>query len=178
MIEIYPYTGFYDHFEYLKENDMYEKTYPNSYFKSLFSDKEELNDCDITLVMYKENNILKGIALFENEEKSRNFIYNKKKYTNKQIGVVMVYVKPEYRNQGIAKKLFVALENYLIESEIDEYDYDKIINVLAYGAAMTLWKKLYSKIYVTNQRNKEVIKLGIRFDNLKIYKENNNILYY
>lgn len=177
MLEIFRNTGFLDHLEELKKEEMYEKSYAGSYYKKLMY-SEDLKEKDITLFKLKINNKLIGIATFEKEIHIREFRYNYIKYVNKELGYIMIYIKEEYRKKGYAKELMLAVQKYLETEEIKEEDKDKIINVIAYDLCKKLCRKYFNKIYTITVRDKSSIIEGIRFNGLKTYKEDCYLNYY
>ncbi len=176
MISVY-YQGFYELFDKLKSEELYEKTYKNSYFKYLYSlNKEEIKDKDEnrTVITYEKDNKIIGILLFKHEIFERKFTHRGIKYKNKELGQLMIYVKPEHREQGIAKKLVIELEKFLNEFINEKESETYIVNIMARQAAFTIAKKYMKQIFVSQQSNVEHIKNVLNFYRIKVHKEHDN----
>lgn len=176
MINIH-YQGFYDLFDTLKSEELYEKTYDNSHIKYLYSlNKEEIKseDENRTVITYEKDNKIIAILLFKHEIFERKFTHRGTKYKNKELGQLMLYVKPEYRNQGIAKQLVISLEEFLNKSISGKESETYIINIMARQAAFTIAKKYMKQIFVSQQSNLDHIKNVLDFCKIKVHKEHKN----
>lgn len=177
MITIYPF-GFYELFDILKEEELYEKTYKGSFLKHYYDlGKEHFKDQKISVITFSLNEKIVGILTFNHTVYERKFVFRGEKIFSKQLGSLMVYVKPEYRNKGICKELFLALEPFLEEQISKEESEKYIINIVAQQAALDISLKYIKKIFVMNQSNVDCLKNNMRFKQIKPHICHNNQLF-
>lgn len=123
----------------IEENSLYEDSFKNSRFFSLISILKKQNTLrplspfiantfyieKISVVIAKRNNSIVGISLFEHYLKDKTinakflndkFTLNKKKYNYNVLGFLGMYVKPEFRELGIASKMASFFEKKLASS--------------------------------------------------------------
>lgn len=132
----------------LKINSFYEKTYSDSRFLSIINYKEDepfphfgiqnfknesieiINYTTVIASNHKGKPI--GILIFENyKSPSRTsfFVCNKKKEKYNMNGFVCLYVKPKYREKGIAQ--------HMVQFFNSQYDFDENIIQLISGVQAT-----------------------------------------
>lgn len=177
-------TGFYNNFDLLKENQMFEKKYQYSTFKfDLRKNKEKFKDRDITTLIYFDNNKPIAWIRFDHEEdnnKTFQFNYIKRKFST--LGMFMIYVSPKYRKQGLASKMTKIFENellnYLQNHNINLNQYYLINAVdLAYDLLdRNLQYFIPSHTFGNFNKNKQDLKGHIRFRAAKTIEEKFEIL--
>lgn len=177
-------TGFYDNFDILKEHNMFEKKYKYSTFKfDLQKNKEKFKERVMTTLIAYDNEIPIAWIRFDHEEKNSNqfqYKYIKRKFT--ALGMFIIYVKPEYRQKGLASKMISMFELELLkyyqckQGEIDQY-----IVINGVDLAFDLLEKNLKFFTPSNtfgnfSKNKQDLKGRIQFYSEKIVSESLNSL--
>jgi GNAT superfamily N-acetyltransferase len=165
-------TGFYNNHTALAENELYEKSHKNSIFKSLLKiEKEYFKNEKFSTVIAYDNDIPIGFILFEHYEKldSGKFTYNKVKRHFLTFGSLQMYIKPEYRKQGLASEMSKILEAKLKIYVLKNYD---IIDQFAIINAVDGAYRVLSRVFDTfvpsytgrnNNKNKSDLISALRF---------------
>lgn len=176
-------NGLKKNFNKYKENKLHERG-GGSYFKYLYDrlDKGfEIDENTSTVsVLDKNNNPISVLIFFHSNYIQKSYYQN---YSYGRIGLLGLYVLPEYRNKGIAKKMIKEFEKNIIDLYSNSYDY---IIMDAVENAYPICLKSFEWFIPCRKRNSEKeallsIQNGILKGQrtLKYYKyqKNNSLLY-
>ena len=151
-------NGLKNNFEELYLNKMYQQNHSGSKFKYLYEESfkdTKLRDKWISsIIAYNIDNIPIGVLFFiHNEVKDfRKYEIQDGQYIFRIIGKIGIFVKPEYRNKGLAKKLLREFENNFIDLYYKDADY---IVVSALEDAYEVSFKSFKWIIPNNRPNSE-----------------------
>jgi GNAT superfamily N-acetyltransferase len=172
-------TGFYDNFDLLKAHNMYEKKYQYSTFKfDLKKDKEKFKERDMTTLIAFDGDTPIAYIRFDHEyDNKQQFQYKYIKRNFTALGLLMIYVEPEYRKKGIATDMISYFEKELLNhyKECNEnLNIYAIIN--AVDLAFDLVEKnlnffIPSHTFGNFNKNKNDLKSRIRFFSSKTLEE-------
>lgn len=147
IITIYK-NGLKNNYKELLDNKLYNKDHGASYFKYLYNNFEKENKDITTIIAYSiEDGNPIGVLLFEHYKNKSINSYKLRTYC--LIGKIGIYIKPEFRNNGIAKKLILEFENNFIDKYSENIDY---ILVDAYQAVYEIAFKHF-KFFISNNNN-------------------------
>ena len=173
-------TGFYDNHDILKEHEMFEKKYQYSTFKwDLKKSKEKFKERKMTTFIAFDKDKPVAYIRFDHENQNQNqfqYKYIKRKFST--LGMLMIYVKPEYRKNGLASKMISMFESELL----NYYQYnggklDRYILINGVDLAFDLLEKNL-KIFTPSHtfgnfsKNKQDLKGRIQFYSEKIISDN------
>jgi hypothetical protein len=174
----------------IEENSLYEDCFENSRFLSLVSKMKEKKAIHpmspfiknlfsiqkISIVVAKINNTIVGISVFEHYNKTikekinEYFIFNKKKYQYSVLGFFGFYVKPQFRNNGIARNMVKVFEKFLVPTM--SFD-DNIVYIIASrGNSTTILNKYLKALTVSRSDGN----LAVWRDDAKNYVKYNSFL--
>lgn len=154
---------------------MFEASYENSRFLKLYSmDKENLsNDFSVSLAFCDDGQLM-GVLIFEHlKHDIESFQYDYKKHKFQTLGRLMVYIKPKFRNQGVARKL---IENFDTELKIyinsnQKYKHDILFVINAVDRAYKLCHFYLSDFVISNTNNNFSVNKRDSKDALRYYSQ-------
>lgn len=145
-------TGLNDNFRLLKSEGLYNSHNNGSYFKYLYDQLEngyQIEESITSVIAYDDNTGKPiGVLLYFHQTGNNEFKVDYLDCLN--AGTIGIYVKTEFRDQGIAKKLFREMENNFIPLYSYKYDYI-VINTLE--DAYQIGKKTFEWFLPSHKQN-------------------------
>lgn len=165
-------TGLASFKEKLLQEGMFEKSHKNSYFLKLYqTPSDEIQGKYTTSMAFNSRNELMAVLIFEhiNHDLSQ-FQFKGQKIKFQTIGRLMIYVKPEFRKNGIAQKLILnfneKLKNFIKSNYSQTNDIFFVVNALqkAYSLSVPyLSEFVISETFNNFHVNKDSVKSSIYY---------------